>query len=106
MLELFHQRYFADGGGWSAFFAVEVDLFERNQLASLAVPTLEDCCIGTFSELYSMLEMLVSRGIACSYLLQLLERAGVSFVHVCNYALARFALTWSREYDHWALCCI
>ncbi len=42
MFELFHQRDLADGRGRGAFFAVEVDFFERNEFARLAVPSFED----------------------------------------------------------------
>lgn len=51
MLELFHEGNFADGGGGGAFFAVEVDFFEGDEFAGLAVATLEDGRIGAFAEL-------------------------------------------------------
>jgi hypothetical protein len=28
VLEFFHKGYFADGGGWRAFFGIEMDFFE------------------------------------------------------------------------------
>ena len=42
MLQLFHQRDFSYGCARRAFFAVEVDLFQRDELSSLTIPTLED----------------------------------------------------------------
>lgn len=73
VLELFHQRYLADGGRWSAFFTVEVDLLQGDEFARLSVAAFEDldgrldwrskemqacghventyCCIGTFAQL-------------------------------------------------------
>ncbi len=45
MLELFHEGNFTDGGAGRAFFAVEVDLFEGDEFASLPVATLEDLVV-------------------------------------------------------------
>jgi hypothetical protein len=42
MLEFFHQRDLADGGGWRAFFGVEVDFLQGDELAGLAVAAFED----------------------------------------------------------------
>lgn len=42
VLQLFHQRDFADGGTRCAFFGIKVDLFQSNKLAGLAVATFED----------------------------------------------------------------
>jgi hypothetical protein len=42
MLEFFHQRDLADGGGGSAFFGVEVDFLQGDELAGLAVAAFED----------------------------------------------------------------
>lgn len=42
MLQLLHQRDFADGGAWRAFFAVEVDFFERNEFTGLPIPAFEN----------------------------------------------------------------
>jgi hypothetical protein len=42
VLELFHEGDFADGGAGGAFFAVEVDFFEGDELAGLAVAAFED----------------------------------------------------------------
>ena len=41
VLELFHEGDFADGGARGAFFAVEVDFFERDEFAGLAVTAFE-----------------------------------------------------------------
>lgn len=49
VLELFHEGDFADGGGGGAFFAVEVDFFEGDEFAGLAVAALENGCIGAFA---------------------------------------------------------
>ena len=45
VLELFHEGDFADGGGGGAFFAVEVDFFEGDELAGLAVAAFEDLVV-------------------------------------------------------------
>ena len=45
MFELFHERDLADGGAGSSFFAIQVDLFQSNELASLAVTSFEDLTI-------------------------------------------------------------
>jgi hypothetical protein len=42
VFELFHKGDFADGGAGGAFFAVEVDLFEGDQLAGLPITAFED----------------------------------------------------------------
>jgi hypothetical protein len=42
VLQFLHKGDLADGGRWSALFGVEVDLFERNKLAGLAVAAFED----------------------------------------------------------------
>jgi hypothetical protein len=42
VLQLFHQRDFADGGARSAFFEVEMDLLESHELAGLVVSSFED----------------------------------------------------------------
>lgn len=42
MFELFHEGDFTDGGAGRAFLAVEVDLFEGDEFASLPVATFED----------------------------------------------------------------
>ena len=42
VLEFFHQGDLADGGRGGAFFGIEVDLFERDELAGLAVAAFED----------------------------------------------------------------
>ena len=42
VLELLHQGYFADGGAGGAFFAVEVDFFEGDELAGLAIAAFEN----------------------------------------------------------------
>jgi hypothetical protein len=42
VLQLFHQRDFANGGAGGAFFEVEVDLLESNELAGLTVSSFED----------------------------------------------------------------
>lgn len=42
MLELFHERNLTDGGRWSAFFTVEMDFFESNIFACLAVAAFEN----------------------------------------------------------------
>jgi hypothetical protein len=42
MLELLHQRDLTNGRGRRAFFRVEMDLFQRNKLPRLAIPSLED----------------------------------------------------------------
>lgn len=49
MLELFHERDFANGGGRCAFFAVEVDFFEGDEFAGLAVAAFEHGRIGAFT---------------------------------------------------------
>lgn len=42
VLELFHQGDLADGGRRCAFFRVEVDFFEGDKLAGLAIAAFED----------------------------------------------------------------
>jgi hypothetical protein len=42
VFEFFHEGDFADGGGGCAFFAVEVDFFEGDELACLAVAAFEN----------------------------------------------------------------
>lgn len=42
MLELFHERDFADGSRGGSFFAVEVDLFEGDIFSGLAVTAFKD----------------------------------------------------------------
>lgn len=49
VLELFHEGDFADGGRGGAFFAVEVDFFQGDEFAGLAVAALKDSCIGAFA---------------------------------------------------------
>ena len=51
VLELFHEGDFADGGRRGAFFAIEVDFFQSDEFAGLAVPAFEDGRVGTFAEL-------------------------------------------------------
>ena len=56
MLELFHERDLADGGRGGAFFGVEVDFFQGDELAGLAVAAFEylfssqiiSCNVGVF----------------------------------------------------------
>ena len=42
VFELFHKRDFADGGTGGALFAVEVNLFQSDEFACLAVTPFED----------------------------------------------------------------
>jgi hypothetical protein len=42
MFELLHKRDLADGGRRGAFFGVEVDFFESNELAGLTIAAFED----------------------------------------------------------------
>ena len=42
MFELFHKRDFADGGAGGAFFAVEVNFFQSDKFACLAVTPFKD----------------------------------------------------------------
>ena len=42
VFELFHEGDFADGGAGRALFAVEVDLFQGDEFACLAVTPFED----------------------------------------------------------------
>ena len=42
VLQLFHEGYLADGGARGAFFGIEVDLLERYEVASLAIPSFEN----------------------------------------------------------------
>ena len=47
MFELFHKGDFADRGARGAFFAVEVDFFQGNELACLTVAAFEDLVVGS-----------------------------------------------------------
>lgn len=51
VLELLHEGDFADGGGGGAFFTVEVDFFQRDEFAGLAIAAFEDGRIRAFAEL-------------------------------------------------------
>jgi hypothetical protein len=42
VLELLHERDFADGGGGRALFRVEVDFFEGDEFAGLPISTFKD----------------------------------------------------------------
>ena len=42
MFELFHKRDFADGGAGGALFAVEVNFFQGDKFACLAVTPFKD----------------------------------------------------------------
>ena len=42
VLQFFHKRDFADGGRWSAFFRIEVNLFESDDFICRARATLRD----------------------------------------------------------------
>ena len=42
VFELFHKRDFADGGAGGALFAVEVNFFQSNEFACLAVTPFKD----------------------------------------------------------------
>ena len=42
VLELFHERDFADGGARCAFFGIEMDFFEGDKFAGLAVAAFEN----------------------------------------------------------------
>jgi hypothetical protein len=51
VFEFLHEGDFADRGAGGALFAVEVDLFQSDEFAGLAVAALEDGGIGAFTEL-------------------------------------------------------
>lgn len=42
VFELLHKRYLSNGGTGSALFGVEVDFFQGNELARLAIAAFED----------------------------------------------------------------
>lgn len=86
VLELFHQRDFSDGSGRGTLLGVEVDLLESDEFACLAVAAFEYLVVGerisdVLRSARTSLDMTTThRGIcSLSKLLQLLERAGVSF---------------------------
>jgi hypothetical protein len=78
VLELLHEGYFTDSGGRGAFFGIEVDLLQGDELARLAVAALEN-----LQAIRAVLESRAGeethRGIGSfAQLFQLLEGAGMS----------------------------
>lgn len=64
MLQLLHKRDLADGSAWRAFFAVEVDFFERNEFTGLPIPAFENLMIhGSVSRLCEDWRLRAYRGI-------------------------------------------
>lgn len=82
VFELLHKGYLADGGRRRAFFGVEVDFLQSNELAGLAIAAFEDLwtqhIVSSRKACRAVLKYPYCCICALSELFQLLERAGVA----------------------------